>query len=86
MGVTPDSQSVSIYPNQTDGILYVETRHGTSLQTPYRISVSNVLGQQLMETTADGNAILDMSRFEPGMYLIRIETENGVTVQKVNVR
>ncbi len=77
---TPDSQSVSIYPNPTHGMLNI---HGQGMMC---ISVSNVLGQQLMETTADGNATLDLSRFEPGMYLIRIETENGVTVQKVNVR
>ena len=50
------------------------------------ISVSNLLGQKLQETTANGNTTLDMSRLEAGMYLIRIESENGVTIQKVNLR
>ena len=50
------------------------------------ISVSNLLGQTLMETTAEGSATLDLSRYDSGMYLIRIETPSGVTVQKVTVR
>ena len=50
------------------------------------ISVSNVLGQRLMETTAEGSATLDLSRCDSGIYLIRIETPSGVTVQKVTVR
>ena len=50
------------------------------------ISVSNLLGQTFQETIADGNTSLDLSRLEAGMYLIRIENENGVTVRKVNVR
>ena len=50
------------------------------------ISVSNMLGQKLMETTAEGNATLDLSQYGQGIYLVRIATENGVSVQKVNVR
>ena len=40
----------------------------------------------LQETTSEGSTTLDLSCYESGMYLIRIETENGVMVQKVNVR
>ena len=50
------------------------------------ISVSNLLGQKLMEAEAEGNTTLDLSRFESGMYLVRIEYADGVLVQKVNVR
>ncbi len=71
---------VSVYPNPTSGLLRIEGQ-GTMC-----ISVSNVLGQTLQETTAEGNTTLDLSRFDTGMYLVRIETESGVIVQKVNVR
>ena len=77
---TTTDNSVNVYPNPTHGMLNIQ---GQGIMC---ISVSNVLGQQLMEATVDGNTTLDLSRFESGMYLIRIETENGVTVQKVNVR
>ena len=82
--ISADNQNVSIYPNPTDGIVFVQT-----VCTPYlpcHITVSNLLGQTLQETTANGNTTLDLSRYESGMYLIRIETQNGVTVHKVNVR
>jgi hypothetical protein len=64
--------------------VFVQTVHAPSL--PCHITVSNLLGQTLQETTANGNATLDLSHYESGMYLIRIETPNGVTVHKVNVR
>ena len=47
---------------------------------------SLLLGQTLQETTSEGCTALDMSRFESGMYLVRIEGESGVMVQKVNLR
>jgi hypothetical protein len=77
---TTTNNSVSVYPNPTNGLLNIEG------QGIMRICVSNVLGQTLQETCSEGNATLDLGRFESGMYLIRIETESGVTVQKVNVR
>jgi hypothetical protein len=49
------------------------------------VSVINSLGQTIMETTVEGNATLDLSRFGSGMYFVRLETENGITVQKVNL-
>ena len=74
------TEAVQVYPNPTNGLLNV------SGSGAMRISVSNLLGQTLMETTAEGSATLDLSRFESGMYLIRIETLSGVTVQKVTMR
>ena len=73
-------KNIDVYPNPTNGLLNIEG------QGTMHISVSNLLGQALQETTASGNTTLDMSRLESGMYLIRIESENGVTIQKVNLR
>lgn len=78
--VNENTANVNLYPNPTNGMLNIEGQ-GTML-----ISISNLLGQTLQETKTEGNTTLDMSRFESGMYLIRIETENGVTIQKVNLR
>ena len=74
------SSDVNVYPNPTNGLLNIEG------QGSMQISVSNLLGQTLQETTAEGNTVIDLSRYESGMYLVRIETESGVTVKKVNVR
>ena len=74
------TSTVQVYPNPTNGLLNV-SGNGTM-----HITVSNLLGQKMMETVIDGNTTLDLSHFESGMYLIRIETENGVTVLKINLR
>jgi hypothetical protein len=77
---TTTSSSVNVYPNPTNGMLNIEG------QDTMRISVMNVLGQTLQETCSEGNTTLDLSQYESGMYLVRIETENGVMVQKVTIR
>ena len=71
---------VSVYPNPTNGLLNV-SGCGAML-----ITVSNMLGQTLLETTAEDSATLDLSSYGQSFYLVRIATENGVTVQKVNVK
>jgi hypothetical protein len=73
-------KNIDVYPNPTYGLLNIEG------QGTMHITVSNLLGQKLQETTAEGNTVLDLSRFESGMYLVRIEMENGVMTQKVNLR
>ncbi|MBQ2188638.1 MAG: T9SS type A sorting domain-containing protein, partial [Bacteroidales bacterium] len=73
------AQRLLVYPNPTNGLLHIEGE-GTMW-----VSISNSLGQTIMETTVEGNAILDLSRFGSGMYLVRFETENGIMVQKVNL-
>ena len=68
-----------VYPNPTNGLLHVEGE-GTMC-----VSVINNLGQTIMETTVEGNAILDLSRVGSGMYFVRFEAEKGVTLQKINL-
>ena len=74
------ASNVRLYPNPTDGILKVE---GNGLMT---ISVMNMLGQKVLETTANDNAAIDLSGFGEGIYMVRVETENGIKTEKVNVR
>ena len=72
-------ESVQVYPNPTNGLLNV-SGNGTMC-----IVVSNVLGQNLLETNAEGNTTIDLSRYESGVYIIRIETGNGVFTRKITV-
>ena len=46
----------------------------------------NILGQKVLETTAPDNVTLNLSGLESGVYMVRIETENGTKTEKVNVR
>ena len=73
-------ESIQVYPNPTNGLLTVS---GDGMM---HISVSNMLGQRLMEATAESYATLDLTDYGQGIYLVRIETANGVKVQKVNLQ
>ena len=72
----------AVYPNPTDGVLFVETRHGTSLPTQtYRIT--NLMGQtvQIGNLNAETQQI-DVSDLPQGMYFISV----GDMTQKFVVR
>ena len=71
-GPSTGSGALLVYPNPTDGILFVETRHGTSLpDQTYRIT--NLMGQTLLtgQITAETQQI-DVSTLPEGMYFITV--------------
>ena len=72
-----ESKAAKIYPNPTSGMLNIEG------QGRMHISISNMMGQVVGESDAEGNAVLDMSRYQSGIYFVRIETANGCSVTKV---
>ena len=74
------SISAKIYPNPTNGMVNVEA------EGMQRLTVMNVFGQVLYdhEVKAD-NAQINMTQFGAGTFLIRIYTESGTTVRRVNV-
>ncbi|MBR4391700.1 MAG: thiol protease/hemagglutinin PrtT [Bacteroidales bacterium] len=76
--VAPD-ESVQVYPNPTSGLLHV-CGNGTM-----HITVTNLLGQKIMEVNAEGNTTLDLNGNGSGIYLVRIESANGVKVNKINL-
>ena len=74
-GPSTGSGALLVYPNPTDGILFVETRHGTSLpDQTYRIT--NLMGQTLLtgQITAETQQI-DVSTLPEGMYFITFAGE-----------
>ena len=61
-----------VYPNPTNGVLFVETRHGTSLpDQTYRIT--NLMGQTVLagQITAETQQI-DVTALPQGMYFITV--------------
>jgi len=75
-----NSVSTAVYPNPTNGQVKIEAG---SLK---HITIRNLLGQTIFDGNATGNAFeYDFSKHKSGIYLIRIETVNGVAVKKVSV-
>ena len=62
-----------VYPNPANGVLFVETRHGTSQpeEKPYRII--NLMGQTLQQGLINAeNQQIDISNLPNGMYFISV--------------
>lgn len=73
------SASLKIYPNPNNGLLFIQTEE--DIQT---IIIYNLFGQ-LIETLEINNKRdqIDMTAYENGMYLIRIETLKGIYTHKI---
>ena len=71
-GPSAGSGAFTVYPNPTNGVLFVETRHGTSLpDQTYRIA--NLMGQTVLtgQITAETQQI-NVSSLPQGMYFITV--------------
>ncbi len=78
--VEENTTSIIVYPNPTNGLLNI---NANGLQ---HITITNLLGQIVYDQNADADFItIDMNQYGNGVYMIRIETENGTSLKKVNV-
>ena len=69
-----------VYPNPTRGALNI-TAEGMT-----QVTVTNALGQVMYDNAVvTDNAVIDMSQYEAGVYMVRITTENGVAVERITV-
>ena len=63
-----------VYPNPTNGILFVETRRTTSLPAATEYRITNLMGQTLQSgRIAVDHQQLDVSALPAGMYLLTID-------------
>ena len=77
--ISENTQDIRLYPNPTTGIIKVE---GVG---EVHVSISNLLGQEILDTVINGPSTIDLGRCKPGIYMVRLETRNTVTVRKVIV-
>lgn len=82
--VNIDNDVLSLYPNPTYNNVIIETRQNYAIK---EVIVYNVLGQTLMhENAQDGNKYkLDLGRLSSGIYNVKIVTDKGNVVRKVNL-
>ena len=76
-GMAEFDTNVGVYPNPTNGIVNII---GEGIKN---IIVMNALGQKVYETVDNQ---IDLSQFGNGLFMFRIETENGVSTQRIMVR
>ena len=79
-GVDEFGNGVKIYPNPSNGLVNIETE---GLQ---RLTVTNAMGQVVYDNEVSGEKVqIEMSQFGVGTYLIRIFTESGILVKRINI-
>ncbi|MEO8149383.1 MAG: T9SS type A sorting domain-containing protein [Bacteroidia bacterium] len=90
LGIDNSTASITmqVYPNPVTDFLHVqfETRPGSS----YKISLVSSLGQEkILEqdkaSTTNINATFDIKNYKSGMYLLRVETGDGVSTRKITL-
>ena len=75
-----DGEMANVYPNPTSGTLKIEAENIDA------ISVYNLLGEKLFETSANGNSyVYDFSHQKAGVYFVRIQTDKGIATKRVVV-
>ena len=78
--VGENSANVNLFPNPTKGNVTIQAMN------MHRITVVSVLGQVVFDTELDQDEyILNMAKFNTGMYMVRVYTDEGVTVKRVTV-
>ena len=75
-GIDEIDSNVEIYPNPTDGILNIK------VEGIKNVIVVNSLGQIVCETVENQ---IDLSQYGNGIFILRIETENGICLQRIVV-
>ena len=75
----PESMfSAALYPNPTTGQLTVE------MEGLKEVEVYNLVGQCLLrKDVSEGNAIIDMSGLQNGVYMVKVKANSGSVMQKV---
>ncbi len=71
---------ISIYPNPTNGIINIKSIENSVKQ----ISIINITGEIVL-TIPDiqTDETVDLSDFENGIYIVRIQTDKGIIIKKI---
>ena len=74
-----DANGIEIYPNPTDGLLYIR-----SINTINKVIVTDLTGKVILDVIGGSDEVeIDLSSNAQGMYLLNVVTNNDFYVEKV---
>jgi hypothetical protein len=73
-----NSTQFSIYPNPTTNLLHIESGE-TEIQN---VSIFNLSGKQVLQADLQDKQFIEVGHLNNGVYLLKMETENGSVVKK----
>jgi hypothetical protein len=75
-GIVPEKEpEISIYPNPTDGIVYLKS------DTPLDVEVYNIAGEMIIRKV--GVSLVDLTNLSSGIYMLRIRTESTSVTRRI---
>ena len=77
--ITKNADDIDIYPNPTNGLLYINTAASAATMEVY-----NIMGQSIMsKTLVNGTNTIDIGNLNNGIYSIQIIQNNTLTISKI---
>lgn len=73
---------VSIYPNPTEGLVRIDL----DVPNDYSIEVTNVLGELVHTFSTATSSTMDLNRFGPGIYIVKVSNDLGSFSDRVIVQ
>jgi hypothetical protein len=82
--ITVDPSELNVYPNPTQSQITVDNKGTLKMKS---ITITNVVGQTVMQKLVDNpaRANVDLGQLSSGMYWLRIETDKGFVIRKVEL-
>mgnify|MGYP002523822420 CR=1 FL=1 len=76
-----EENAVAVYPNPSNNVINVNATSNIS-----NVEVYTITGQKVGDFTANNtNTTISTANLTPGMYLMKIHTDNGVINKKFSV-
>lgn len=72
-----EPQNILVYPNPTEGIIYISTKDQDAIEL---VEIHDVMGKLLLSTT---DLQINLSELNPGSYFIQINTSTETVVQTI---
>jgi len=72
------NQEINIYPNPTQGRLFISTSEKIT-----SISITNIIGKEVFSQINFNDNSIDLNSFKNGVYFISINTNKGVVTKKI---
>ena len=81
-----NAMEIKVYPNPTNGILFVQTLRATSVQAETEYIITNVTGQTLLSGhITNETQQIDVTGLAEGMYFVRIQNNSKTIIKKFSI-
>ena len=76
------NDNIVVYPNPTSGYIMFKTLASVSLTN---LKIYNMLGKIVYSNNINNFSDIDISGFPKGLYMVKLQTDNGTVVKKIMI-